>query len=1027
MAHDDSRVFGRISRFCARYAWFVVGFWVVAVGALNLAIPQLERTVAEHSAAFIPMKTPAVQTLRNMSEAFGVPTSSAIGSVLLVNENGIDAPDEQAYHRLVEALRADTDDVAYVLDTFSVDALRSIALSPDGKAINLLLSATGDVGSSEAHQNTINIRKTLEAIPKPEGLQMYYTGPSPALADLFSALDFSLLIITGVSVLLITVVLLVVYRSAVTAMIPLLTIGVALGAARPVVSLLGQLGVLTVSNMTIALMTAMVLGAATDYAIFILAGYHEGRRSGLPVQAALGSAGQKVSGILIASALTIGVAAVAMGVTEMGMFRAAGPPIAIAIVLALAVAMTLPYALLSILGQRGFAEPRALNERKWRRIGATMIRHAGVLVTVSLVLLLAAASVLLTFRVNFDENAMQLDRTESAVGYQKAYDHWGVNEVAPEYLIVSADHDMRNTNDLAALDRIAARIADRPDVAYVRAMTRPSGSQLPETTVGYQAGVVAGRLGEARDRIGSTTPELQRLASGTSALRDGAATANNEIPQLVSGIKSVTALAQQVLGGYQETNTALKIVTDGRVNVASVLADLNSSVGLLDSALQAMADNATIADGGRLISATLGSALDPEPRPDCLLNPICAKARADLADLDAVSDGAVSRTLRQVQLLSAVPQLTIDKVKAAQPAIKSALTQLQALAASLPDGSPEQARAQLAELVRGAERLGQGVSRLSAGLDLVNGGVDQMMGLTGQLTEGLTQATDYLSALSAHTSAGAGAGFYLPAQGLSDNAFQQGQKLLFAPDGKTARMLVVWRINPYSDAALTAAHELDAVAGEAAANTSLQGAHFATTGLATISADMRDQLWRDFAVFGVVAVLGVLLVLMVLLRSIAAPVFMVAAVVLSFGAAAGISVLVWQHLIGIDLDWSVLPVSFMALIAVGADYSMLFAARIREESGDGMTRGIIRGFGSTGSIITTAGIVFALTMFALMSGRVINLLQIGFTIGVGLLIDVTVVRTVLVPAAMSLIGERIWWPSRRGKAAVTPARTPAQP
>jgi len=104
-------------------------------------------------------------------------------------------------------------------------------------------------------------------------------------------------------------------------------------------------------------------------------------------------------------------------------------------------------------------------------------------------------------------------------------------------------------------------------------------------------------------------------------------------------------------------------------------------------------------------------------------------------------------------------------------------------------------------------------------------------------------------------------------------------------------------------------------------------------------------------------------------------------------------------------------VSFMALIAVGADYSMLFAHRIRDESSDGMVRGIIRSFGSTGSVITTAGVVFALTMFALMSGRVINLLQIGFTVGVGLLIDITLVRTVLVPAAMALIGNRIWWPS----------------
>lgn len=78
-----------------------------------------------------------------------------------------------------------------------------------------------------------------------------------------------------------------------------------------------------------------------------------------------------------------------------------------------------------------------------------------------------------------------------------------------------------------------------------------------------------------------------------------------------------------------------------------------------------------------------------------------------------------------------------------------------------------------------------------------------------------------------------------------------------------------------------------------------------------------------------------------------------------------------------------------------------------------MTSGMIRGFGSTGSVITTAGIVFALTMFALMSGTTLNLVQIGFTIGLGLLLDILVVRSYLVPATMVLLGDTMWWPRRK--------------
>ncbi|WNG80168.1 MMPL family transporter [Mycobacterium sp. ITM-2016-00316] len=1016
MQHSDSRRFGAFSRFCARHAWVVIGFWVVLVGALNIAIPQLEQTVAERSAPFMPADIPAAQTLRQMSQAFGVPESSAIGSVLMVNEQGIGPAEEKLYGELVEALRADTGNVAYALDVFGNERLRDIALSPDGKAINVLVAGVGDVGSTEAHKNTIAIRDTIHSLPTPPGVQLYYTGPSPTLADLFSSMDFSLLIITAVSVVLIMLVLLTVHRSVVTALIPLLTIGIAMGAARPVVSLLGASGTLTVSNFTIALMTAMLLGAATDYAIFILAGYHEGRRKKLSVNDSLAYAGGRVSGILIASMLTIAAAATAMGFTELGMFKAAGPPIAIAIVIALAVSMTLPYALLSVLGRRGLAEPRRLDERRWRRIGSTVLRRSGALAAASLVLLIAAATVLLTFRVNFDENAMQLDATESSAGYQKAYQHWGVNEVAPEYLIVTADHDMRNTNDLAALDQIAERITKLPEVAYVRALTRPDGHQLKQTTVGYQAGVVADRLGSARDRVDAAHPDLQRLASGTSALRDGAATADAQLPQLVSGIKEVTALAHEVLGSYESANTALATATGAPADLDAVLADLNSSVNLLDVALQVLTQNTQVLDAGRTMSAALGPALAVEARPDCLADPICARARAGIADLDAISGGAVGRALRQVQLATAMPQETIDRVRAAEPAIRNTVAGLQKLVATAPGDSPAQSRARLDELVRGADRLSDGVSELSAGLDQVKGGVDQVVGLTGALSDGLSEATDYLSTLSAHTSDGPGAGFYLPPQGLTDAGFRAAEQLLFAPDGKTARLLVIWQVNPYSAEALDATRHLPVAAGEAATGTSLAGAHFASTGLASLSADMRDQVWRDFAVYAAVAIVGVLLVLIVLLRSIAAPVFMVAVVTLSFAAAAGVSVLVWQHLIGIDIDWSVFPVSFMALIAVGADYSMLFAARIRDESADGMRRGILRSFASTGSVITTAGVVFALTMFALMSGRVINLLQIGFTVGVGLLIDITLVRTILVPAAMSLIGDRIWWPgkARRG-------------
>jgi len=100
------------------------------------------------------------------------------------------------------------------------------------------------------------------------------------------------------------------------------------------------------------------------------------------------------------------------------------------------------------------------------------------------------------------------------------------------------------------------------------------------------------------------------------------------------------------------------------------------------------------------------------------------------------------------------------------------------------------------------------------------------------------------------------------------------------------------------------------------------------------------------------------------------------------------------------------------LVAVGADYNLLLITRIREESGSGIRSGIIRAVRSTGGVITSAGIIFAASMFGLLFGSVSTMVQTGFVVGMGLLIDTFVVRTVTVPAMAALVGKANWWPSK---------------
>lgn len=1003
----------RMAGWCVRHAVWVLLFWVAVAGALNIAVPQLESTVHNHSAPFIPSDLPGVEGLGAMATGFGTPVSSAQGSVIIANDGGIGPAEEKYYAELVDNLQRDTEHVAYVIDTYGSPAARGVGLSPDGKAINLLIGETGGIGSTEAQRSTDAIRAIITEIPRPPGTSVELTGTAPALADLYTAIDTSLLVITAVSVVLITLLLLLTYRSLGAALVPLLTLGLSLGIARPIISLLGEHQVVPVSNFSIAIMTALVLGAATDYAIFAVAGYHEARRQGADAGTSAVASAIRVTRIISASALTIAVASGAMIFCKVGIFVTAGPPTAIAIVITCLISLTLPPALLRILGARGWVEPRPSRERRWRRTGAWVMRRAAPLSAAALVALIGAAAALPTMIIGFDENRMQLRATESRNGYDTVDQHWGVNEAAPEFLLVRADHDMRNTNDLAALESIAIAVSNLDQVAYVRSITRPEGKPIPESAIGYQTQVVANGLGDAQKQIIEASPQLKALAAGVDQLDTGAAAAAQRVPELVDGTQRVVSLANGVLDTLTSAQLALTTASDGAVDASQATAMLRTAVGALTTAGDAVrAAQQQQAASASELSDVFGPLLDPAT-PACTVNPGCSAARTAFTDLDRATNGGASRAIRAATATKVLPAGAGDRAATALAQADDALAHLQALLAGLDGLSPEQMKTRLAQLTEGVSELSAGIDQLSAGLGQVKTGTDQVVSMTAKLQEGLGSATGYLTLLSKATIDGPGRGFYLPEQGLQSAAFVDGARMLMSADGRSARMLVIWRINPYSDEALNTAPSIPTVADAAAHDTVLADAAFDGFGLATISAQLRTQVLRDFALFGLVAVIGVFLVLAVLLRSLVAPALMVATVVLSFGAAAGVSVLLWQHLLDIPVDWSVLPVAFMALVAVGADYSMLFADRIREEAaGNSTMRGVLRAFGSTGSVITTAGLVFAITMFALMSGSVITLLQIGSTIGIGLLLDIAVVRTVFVPAAMTLLGERMWWPSR---------------
>jgi RND superfamily putative drug exporter len=177
--------------------------------------------------------------------------------------------------------------------------------------------------------------------------------------------------------------------------------------------------------------------------------------------------------------------------------------------------------------------------------------------------------------------------------------------------------------------------------------------------------------------------------------------------------------------------------------------------------------------------------------------------------------------------------------------------------------------------------------------------------------------------------------------------------------------------------------------------------------------DYKQATDRDLKIIVPLALLVIAVILGVLLSAVVAPIVLIGTVILSFLGTLGLSVLFIRYVVGDPGVNSALPTyAFIFLVALGTDYTIFLMSRVREEARTHGTReGVLRALSATGAVITSAGVILAGTFAVLMTLPVTFVFNIGFIVALGILLDTFIVRTIMVPAIVELIGDKIWWPS----------------
>jgi RND superfamily putative drug exporter len=240
-----------------------------------------------------------------------------------------------------------------------------------------------------------------------------------------------------------------------------------------------------------------------------------------------------------------------------------------------------------------------------------------------------------------------------------------------------------------------------------------------------------------------------------------------------------------------------------------------------------------------------------------------------------------------------------------------------------------------------------------------------------------------------------------------------------ANDGKLAKLELTFKDNPYTLTSIGNLENMRNKASQLLKDSRLNDADYELyfAGETAKQADVKEVNDRDTWLVVLLVTTLITLLLIWQTRSLVAPIYMIGTILLSYAAAMGIGNFFFQQVFGYDsMSYRIPLYTFVFLVALGVDYSIMLMSRIQEEMKSyPLKEAIQRGLAKTGGIISSAGLILAATFSVLITQPIMELFMFGFIVAVGILLDTFLVRTILVPAIINVLGKWSFWPYKKGK------------
>ncbi|MFB5195700.1 MMPL family transporter [Neobacillus sp. KR4-4] len=1031
--------------------WFILLAWILVITALFMVAPNIETLVREKGQITVPegySSTIAEKILKDVQSSENSGSNLQMALVFHSNKKLTKADFESA-EKAVNQLEKNKENlgISEILTHFKQAELKDQLVSEDGKTI--LVSVKVDVNGREAKEIADELYKEMDDVK----LEHYYTGNWVISDDLVTNSQEGLKKTEGITVGFILIVLLLVFRSAIAPIIPLVTVGFSYLTAQSIVSLLVDKVNFPLSTFTQIFLVAVLFGIGTDYCILLLSRFKEEMAKNDSVTESIVETYRTAGKTVLFSGVAVMIGFASIGFSTFKLYQSA-TAVAVGVAILLIALVTIVPFFMAVLGKKLFWPSKGKLEHNESKFWGFVGRFALARPLIAFIIVgVISIPFLFTYNDQLSFNSLEeiSDDFPSIKGFNIISESFGPGESMPTQIVIKNDDQMNTSEYMAITEKISQELARVSDVNSVRSATRPTGETIDDLYLSKQVaslgeGLEQGNDGikkisdgleEAGSQMAANQPKMKEategiseLINGTNKLKTGMGDIQSGLTVIEKGIRSgsagsaqikdgltqvkekskeVLAGSKQLLAGYKKASTGLAALHGQYEKVATGLGSLNKTLTATNqyfSNLEQQYSDIGQNQNYQAIKMTVQGSQTATKELAGGLQQLNTGLKGAQEGIEFANSKFTEITVGQKALITGMEGLLkgisdletgLDKMAAGQGKVIAGLPQFTGGLSGINNGQKQ--------LLTGFQDMGNQITQLSDGLTQSADGLNKV-------SDGLNSAQDYLSEVSNQKQNG----FYIPQDVLDSKDFEQALDVYLSKDRKVMTIDVIFSKNPYSNEAIDRVPEIKQAVKRVIKDTKLENAKVAIGGVSSMHNDLDSISKADYSRTVVLMLVGISIILVILLRSLIMPLYLIGSLVLTYYTSMAISEKIFVNLLGYSgISWAVPFFAFVILVALGIDYSIFLMDRFNEYRNMPVEKAILLSMKKMGTVIISAAVILGGTFAAMMPSGVLSLLEIATILLIGLALYSLVVLPLFVPVMVKTFGEANWWPFIKNK------------